>query len=140
VIGWDGGRLSLRRAVLEARCGIAFGGLDVYLNVAGGVKVGEPAADLAVACAVLSSVSGVPAPADGAVFGEIGLSGEVRAVTQPDLRLKEAAKLGFASVLMPRRLRSANRKSAPPEGLSVREVGHVQDILTLFPASRGKEP
>jgi DNA repair protein RadA/Sms len=140
VIGWDSGRLSMLLAVLEARCGIAFGGHDVYLNVAGGLKIGEPAADLAVACAVLSSISGVPAPADGAAFGEIGLSGEVRAVSQPDLRLKEAAKLGFASALMPRRLRAAKRRNAPPEGLSVREVGHVQDILALFPAPRGKEP
>lgn len=133
VVGWDSGRLSMLLAVLEARCGIAFGGHDVYLNVAGGLKIGEPAADLAVACAVLSSLSGVPAPADVAVFGEIGLSGEVRAVAQPDLRLKEAAKLGFAAALTPRRLRTGGRKVQPPEGISPREVGHAQDIVALFP-------
>ncbi len=144
VIGWDGGRLAMLLAVLEARCGIAFGGHDVYLNVAGGLKISEPAADLAVACAVLSSISGVPAPPNTAVFGETGLSGEIRAVTQPDLRLKEAAKLGFTAVLMPRRLRAANRKGAPPDGLSVREIGHAQDIVGLFPANpagtRNEEP
>ena len=131
-------------AVLEARCGIAFGGHDVYLNVAGGLKIGEPAADLAVACAVLSSFSGVAAPADIVVFGEIGLSGEVRAVTQPDLRLKEAAKLGFASALMPRRLRTGGRKASPPEGITPREIGHAQDVVALFPAAnapgRKEEP
>ncbi|MGE4526839.1 MAG: DNA repair protein RadA [Rhodospirillaceae bacterium] len=140
VVGWDSGRLSMLLAVLEARCGIAFGGHDVYLNVAGGLKVAEPAADLAVACAVLSSASGIPAPPDAAVFGEIGLSGEVRAVAQPDLRLKEAAKLGFASALMPRRLSGASRRTPPPEGLAVKEIGHAQDIAGLFPvtATRGE--
>jgi len=133
VVGWDSGRLSMLLAVLEARCGIAFGGHDVYLNVAGGLKIAEPAADLAVACAVLSSISGIPAPADAAVFGEIGLSGEVRAVSQPDLRLKEAAKLGFASALMPRRVSGAGRKTPPPPGLAVKEVGHAQDVVGLFP-------
>ncbi len=144
VVGWDSSRLSMLLAVLEARCGIAFGGHDVYLNVAGGLKISEPAADLAVACAVLSSFSGVPAPADIVVFGEIGLSGEVRAVAQPDLRLKEAAKLGFASALMPRRLRTGGRKASPPEGITPREVGHAQDVVALFPAAnapgRKEEP
>ncbi len=144
VVGWDSSRLSMLLAVLEARCGIAFGGHDVYLNVAGGLKISEPAADLAVACAVLSSFSGVPAPADIVVFGEIGLSGEVRAVAQPDLRLKEAAKLGFASALMPRRLRTGGRKASPPEGIAPREIGHAQDVVALFPAAnapgRKEEP
>ncbi|MBN2753037.1 MAG: DNA repair protein RadA, partial [Rhodospirillaceae bacterium] len=135
VIGWDGGRLSMLLAVLEARCGIAFGGHDVYLNVAGGLKITEPAADLAVACAVLSSASGIPAPPEAAVFGEIGLSGEIRAVTQPDLRLKEAAKLGFGAALMPRRLRGSGRKNPPPEGLLVKEIGHAQDVVDLFPVT-----
>lgn len=139
VVGWDSSRLSMLLAVLEARCGIAFGGHDVYLNVAGGLKISEPAADLAVACAVLSSFSGVPAPADVVVFGEIGLSGEVRAVAQPDLRLKEAAKLGFASALMPRRLRTGGRKASPPEGITPREVGHAQDVVALFPAANAPE-
>ena len=82
-------------AVLEARCGVAFGNNDVYLNVAGGLRITEPAADLAVAAALLSSLTGEPVPAECVVFGEIGLSGEVRRVSQPELRLKEAVKLGF---------------------------------------------
>jgi len=132
VIGWDSGRLSMLLAVLEARCGIAFGGYDVYLNVAGGLKITEPAADLAVICAVMSSASGVSTPSETAVFGEIGLSGEVRAVAQPDQRLKEAAKLGFTGMLMPRRVQS-KRPSTPPDGLMPREIGHVQDIVDMFP-------
>ena len=84
VLGWDSGRLAMIMAVLEARCGLALGASDVYLNVAGGLKIGEPAADLAVAAALVSSFSGVPVPPETVVFGEIGLSGEVRAVAQVD--------------------------------------------------------
>jgi DNA repair protein RadA/Sms len=80
VVGWDGNRLAMVMAVLEARCGLQFGGNDIYLNVAGGLRVSEPAADLAVAAALASSISGRPVPADMVVFGEIGLSGEVRPV------------------------------------------------------------
>ncbi|HUY67854.1 MAG TPA: DNA repair protein RadA [Alphaproteobacteria bacterium] len=101
VIGWDSGRLAMVLAVLEARCGVAFGSNDVYLNVAGGLRISEPAADLAVAAALLSSLTGQPVPAECVVFGEIGLSGEVRRVSQPDLRLKEAAKLGFTQAILP---------------------------------------
>ncbi len=93
VIGWDAGRLAMVLAVLEARCGVAFGTNDVYLNVAGGFRITEPAADLAVAAALLSSLTGQPVPGECVAFGEIGLSGEIRRVSQPDLRLKEAAKL-----------------------------------------------
>jgi DNA repair protein RadA/Sms len=118
-------------AVLEARCGLALAQNDVYLNVAGGLRIGEPAADLAVAAALVSSASGMPVPADLAVFGEIGLSGEIRAVTQGDARLKEAAKLGFAEALSPRR--RGKGKPAAVSGLKVREIGHLQDLVALFP-------
>src|SRR5690606_21656064 len=101
VIGWDSNRLSMVLAVLEARCGINIGPNDVYLNIAGGLRVTEPAADLAVAAALISSLSGVPVPDDMVIFGEIGLSGEIRNVGQSDNRLKEAAKLGFAHALCP---------------------------------------
>src|SRR5690606_22531198 len=93
VVGWDMARLNMVIAVLEARCGLAFTGHDLYLNVAGGLRIQEPAADLAVAAALVSALSGSPVPADAVVFGEIGLSGEIRAVAQRDVRLKEAAKL-----------------------------------------------
>jgi len=101
VVGWDSGRLAMVLAVLEARCGLGFGGKDVYLNVAGGLKIAEPAADLAVAAALVSSAFDVALPAEGVVFGEIALSGEVRKVGRAEARLKEAAKLGFARAMVP---------------------------------------
>jgi len=101
VVGWDSGRLAMVLAVLDARAGLGLGGSDVYLNVAGGLKVGEPAADLAVAAALISSLSDMPVGAETVIFGEISLSGEVRTVTQPDARLKEAAKLGFNRAILP---------------------------------------
>ena len=136
VIGWDANRLAMILAVLDARCGLALGGNDVYLNVAGGLRVTEPGADLAVAAALLSSAQDVPVEADMVVFGEIGLSGEVRPVTQADVRLKEAAKLGFAQALAPAQRRAAPRPSADA-ALSVRRMGHVQDLAALF-RPRGK--
>jgi DNA repair protein RadA/Sms len=101
VVGWDGGRLAMILAVLEARCGIPFAGLDVYLNVAGGMKVSEPAADLAVAAALLSAREDAALPADTVVFGEISLSGALRPASQTENRLKEAQKLGFSSAIAP---------------------------------------
>ena len=103
VVGWDGGRLSMILAVLEARCGIPFAGLDVYLNVAGGLRVSEPAADLAVAAALLSAREDIALPKGTVVFGEISLSGHVRPVGQTETRLKEAKKLGFNQALLPDR-------------------------------------
>lgn len=101
VVGWDGSRLAMILAVLEARCGIPFAGLDVYLNVAGGMKVSEPAADLAVAAALLSAREDAALPPETVVFGEISLSGALRPVGQSENRLKEAAKLGFTSAIVP---------------------------------------
>lgn len=101
VVGWDGGRLAMILAVLEARCGIPFAGLDVYLNVAGGMKISEPAADLAVAAALLSAREDAALPADTVVFGEISLSGALRPAPQTENRLKEAQKLGFTAAIAP---------------------------------------
>jgi DNA repair protein RadA/Sms len=101
VVGWDGGRLAMILAVLEARCGVAFAGLDVYLNVAGGLKISEPAADLAVAAALISAREDAALPPEAVVFGEISLSGALRPVVQTENRLKEAQKLGFTSAIMP---------------------------------------
>src|SRR5579875_2372136 len=109
VVGWDNGRLAMVLAVLEARCGLGFGDRDVYLNVAGGLRITEPAADLAAAAALVSSALDQPLPQDCVVFGEISLSGDVRQVGRTDARLKEAAKLGFASALAP----SASAAGAP---------------------------
>ena len=101
VVGWDSARLAMILAVLEARCGIPFAGLDVYLNVAGGIKISEPAADLAVASALLSAREDIALPPEAAVFGEISLSGALRPVSQTENRLKEAQKLGFTSAIVP---------------------------------------
>ncbi|MFG1397696.1 MULTISPECIES: DNA repair protein RadA [Roseixanthobacter] len=101
VVGWDSNRLAMVLAVLDARCGVRLGGHDVYLNVAGGLRIGEPAADLAVAGALVSSLTGAPLPADAVYFGEVSLTGAVRPVSQAAARLKEAAKLGFARAVMP---------------------------------------
>jgi DNA repair protein RadA/Sms len=101
VVGWDSGRLAMVMAVLEARCGLGFGGRDVYLNVAGGLRIGEPASDLAAAAALASSLIDVALPQDCVVFGEISLSGDVRPVSRSEMRVKEAAKLGFSRALAP---------------------------------------
>jgi DNA repair protein RadA/Sms len=101
VVGWDSGRLAMVLAVLEARCGLGFGTRDVYLNVAGGLRISEPAADLAAAAALASSALDQPLPQDCVVFGEVSLSGDVRQVGRMEARLKEAAKLGFARALAP---------------------------------------
>jgi DNA repair protein RadA/Sms len=102
VVGWDGARLAMILAVLEARAGVAFAGRDVYLNVAGGLRIAEPAADLAVAAALVSALTERALPSEAVVFGEIALSGAVRSVSQPQARLKEAAKLGFSRAFAPR--------------------------------------
>ncbi|MDP3658542.1 DNA repair protein RadA [Phenylobacterium sp.] len=101
VVGWDSGRLAMVLAVLEARCGLGFGTRDVYLNVAGGMRISEPAADLAAAAALASSALEQALPQDCVVFGEISLSGDVRPVSRMETRLKEAAKLGFRRALAP---------------------------------------
>ncbi|MGZ5934219.1 MAG: DNA repair protein RadA [Rhizomicrobium sp.] len=101
VVGWDTGRLAMILAVLDARGGLGISASDVYLNVAGGLKVGEPAADLAAAAALVSSFVGQPLPKETVFFGEISLSGDIRPAPQAELRLKEAAKLGFTTAIVP---------------------------------------
>src|SRR5579864_1641860 len=103
VVGWDSTRLAMITAVLDARCGLTVGANDIYLNVAGGLRIVEPAADLAVAAALVSALTETPVPPEVVVFGEIGLSGRVRPVTHAEARLKEAAKLGFAEAWAPAR-------------------------------------
>jgi len=134
VVGWDSNRLAMVLAVLEARCGVSIGANDVYLNVAGGLRIGEPAADLAVAAAVVSSLADEPVPPDMAVFGEIGLGGEVRPVGQREARLREAAKLGFRSALVPK---GRAGSAAPPrsEGIVVDEIEHLADLVARFQAA-----
>jgi DNA repair protein RadA/Sms len=122
VVGWDSGRLAMILAVLDARAGLGVSGHDVYLNVAGGLKIGEPAADLAAAAALVSSFAGRPLPKDCVFFGEISLSGDVRPAPQAELRLKEAAKLGFTTALIP------TGTKAEGSGLSLRTVKDVSEL------------
>ncbi|WP_374405662.1 DNA repair protein RadA [Pelagerythrobacter sp.] len=95
VVGWDTGRLAMLLAVLEARCGLNFSSAEVYLNVAGGYRLTDPAADLAVAAALVSALADRPLPPKSVWFGEVSLAGEVRPVAHSSLRLRESAKLGF---------------------------------------------
>jgi DNA repair protein RadA/Sms len=138
VIGWDSGRLSMLLAVLETRCGLKLAMNDVYLNVAGGLRVTEPAADLAVAAALISAATDVPTDPEMVYFGEIGLSGELRQVSQAELRLKEAAKLGFARAACPKRVAGGAARIAVPKTLSLVEIGHLTDLVSVV--STGKKP
>ena len=122
VVGWDSGRLAMVLAVLEARCGLGLGDRDVYLNVAGGLRVVEPAADLAAAAALVSSALDQALPQDCVVFGEISLAGDVRSVSRMDARLKEAAKLGFRRALGPSGLEGQ-------EGMGVAPVARLADAI-----------
>ncbi|MFA5593310.1 MAG: DNA repair protein RadA [Micavibrio sp.] len=139
VIGWDSNRLAMVLAVLEARCGITLSSSDIFLNIAGGIRISEPAADLAVAAALLSSQSNIPVPGNTVFFGEVGLAGEIRSVSQPDVRLKEAAKLGFDRAVIPQRPSKKGKGPAPAaiEGLRIEEITHLEDLARQF---AGRQP
>jgi len=124
VVGWDSNRLSMILAVLEARCGVSLAQHDVYLNVAGGLKITEPAADLAVASALLSSFSGIALPPQRVSFGEISLSGAVRTSAHTALRLKEAKKLGFTEAVIP----AAGETGGDAAQLSLTRISHLKDL------------
>jgi len=130
VVGWDSSRLAMVLAVLEARCGVSIGSHDVYLNIAGGLRIGEPAADLAVAAALISALTGEAVPSEMVIFGEIGLAGEVRGVGQSELRLKEAAKLGFTRAIVPSRRQGQAARGKPAVGVT--EIGHLSELTPLF--------
>lgn len=137
VIGWDSNRLAMVLAVLEARCGVTLSDCDIFLNIAGGIRISEPAADLAVAAALISSQTGRPVQGNTVFFGEVGLSGEIRTVSQPDVRIKEAAKLGFEQAMIPappKRKGKEDKKSSYP--LQVRQIDHLDDLVALFAAHK----
>jgi DNA repair protein RadA/Sms len=116
-------------AVLEAHAGLRLGMHDIYLNVAGGLRITEPAADLAAAAALVSSLSGSPLSSDSVYFGEIGLSGSIRPVAQAPARLKEAAKLGFTRAVAP-----SSRDKVDQPGLDVGSIGHITDMVANIAA------
>jgi len=124
VVGWDSSRLSMILAVLESRCGISFGGMDVYLNIAGGMRISEPAADLAVAAALISARQDHALAKDAVIFGEISLSGALRPISQAENRLKEAKKLGFSSAFAPSRM-----KLTSESGMKVETNNDVGDFI-----------
>ncbi|MEM8550866.1 MAG: DNA repair protein RadA [Pseudomonadota bacterium] len=124
VIGWDSARLSMVVAVLEARCGVALSGHDIYLAVAGGLRISEPAADLAVAAALISSRAGIALPADIVSFGEVSLSGRLRAVPHAAGRLREAAKLGFTGALVPPGAAAEGAEAWPSEVALLSDLVH----------------
>jgi DNA repair protein RadA/Sms len=124
VVGWDPSRLSMVLAVLEAHCGVRLSGHDVYLNVAGGLRIAEPAADVAAAAALVSSLARAPLPADAVYFGEVSLSGAVRPVAQTAARLKEAQKLGFGRAVVPETARTE-----APDGFALSAIAALADLV-----------
>ena len=131
VVGWDSNRLSMVLAVLDARCGVKLAGYDVHLAVAGGLKITEPAADLAVAAALVSALAGVPLPATSVAFGEIALSGAIRPVGHSGARLKEAERVGFGAAVVA----EASRAEAPKGlGMILRGQGHLSDLVARIAA------
>ncbi|KQT88386.1 DNA repair protein RadA [Aurantimonas sp. Leaf443] len=132
VVGWDSARLAMVLAVLDAHCGVRLGSHDVYLNVAGGFRISEPAADLAVAAALVSSLSGAALPSDGVYFGEISLSGAVRPVAHAGQRLKEAEKLGFRRSVLP----ASSAELPRGRDMRVDEVSVLPDLVAKVAAGR----
>jgi DNA repair protein RadA/Sms len=123
-VGWDVNRLAMVVAVLEARCGISFAGKDIYLNVVGGLKICEPAADLAMAASLVSALKNEPLFSKAVYFGEIGLTGEVRPVNQAEARLKESARLGFDVALC-----ALGGAGKPLDILPQKDVKFLKDII-----------
>jgi DNA repair protein RadA/Sms len=131
VVGWEPSRLAMVLAVLEAHGGLKLGQYDVYLNVAGGLRIAEPAADLAAAAALISSLTGASLPRDAVYFGEIALSGSVRTVAHAGLRLKEAAKLGFHRAFAP----PSSRAEAEGARIAADPISSVATLVARIAAS-----
>ena len=127
IVGWDTARLSMLSAVLESRCKIHLSNMDIFLNIAGGIKIFEPAADLAVAAAIISSVKDVPISFSTVFFGEVGLSGEIRKVNQAELRIKEATKLGFDNIILP-----SKQKVIIEKNMSYNNLTLLSDLVDLI--------
>lgn len=135
VVGWDVNRLAMIIAVLNNRFGLNLFDKEVYLNVVGGLKIVETAADLAVACALISAARDVALPASTIAIGEIGLTGEIRMVSNLEGRLKEAEKLGFKKCLIPKaneKNKNFNNLKKNLPGLELQLIGHIRDLARVF--------
>jgi DNA repair protein RadA/Sms len=130
VVGWDPARLSMVVAVLEAQAGLRLGQHDIYLNVAGGLRISEPAADLAAAAALVSSLTGAQLPAETVYFGEVALSGSIRPVVHAGLRQKEAAKLGFHAAVAP-----PPKQEGEKSPLTLRPCAHIATLVAEIAAA-----
>ena len=128
--GLDYNRVNLLMAVLEKRVGLPLSNYDAYLNIAGGMKMNEPAVDLGIVMAIASSYKNKPVPEDAIVFGEVGLSGEVRAVTMPEQRVAEAKKLGFKTCIVPEVSVKNIGKVAGIEVIGIKSVNQAMNLLT----------
>ena len=139
VVGWDQSRLAMILAVLDAHCGLTFSGHDVYLNVAGGLKIREPAADMAVAAALISSMCGAPLPVSTVFFGEASLSGNLRPAAQSEARIKEASKLGFTAAVVPS-AGSSGKSKTPPPGIEIQSVDGLAGLVARIAATGKSRP
>ena len=129
VTGFDPRRMNMLLAVLEKRVGFKLAQKDVFLNIAGGLKVNDPALDLAVVCAILSSNFDTPIEKDVCFAGEVGLSGEIRQITRIDQRISEAQKMGFKTILVPK----SNMKGvAKNDKIRILEVGRVEEAFKFI--------
>ncbi len=131
VVGWDSGRLAMLLAVLESRAGLVLADREVYLNVAGGYKVNDPAADVPAAASLISAFLDSTLPSNAVLFGEIGLSGDIRAVPHTSLRLKEIAKLGFKQAVIPHQKK---KPAEVPDGLKITTISHINDLIEWIKA------
>ena len=138
VLGWDPNRLAMIVAVLETRTGLQISGCDIFLNIAGGIRINEPAADLAVAAALISALQNNPLPPETVFFGELGLAGEVRQIAQGDLRLKEAQKLGFREAIIPKSKNKGGPRKAAANDIRISEIDNIQILADMF--ARGQAP
>ena len=134
MVGWDSARLSMVLAVLEAHCGVRLGDHDVYLNVAGGYRISEPAADLAVAAALVSSLCGKPLPQDAVYFGEVSLSGSTRPVAHSVQRLKEAGKLGFEQAIAA----TSSDEEGNPANIRFHGIKELTELAAGIAGQKGK--
>jgi DNA repair protein RadA/Sms len=132
VVGWDSNRLAMVMAILQARYGLFLADKEVYLNVVGGLKISEPAADMAVAAALISSFFNIPLPSGTIIVGEMGLSGEIRSVPQMETRVKEAKKLGFESAISPKCQKYSNKS------FILKEIAHIRELKQFFKKSEGE--